>query len=36
MPVKQALHLAERGEMPDAKSLAALFLAKPLLEKYLG
>jgi ADP-ribose pyrophosphatase len=36
MPVKLALHMAERGEMPDAKSLAALFLAKPRLEKYLG
>lgn len=36
MPVKQALQLAERGDMPDAKSLAALFLAKPWLEKYAG
>jgi ADP-ribose pyrophosphatase len=36
MPVKQALQLAEQGNMPDAKSLAALFLAKPWLEKYAG
>ena len=35
MPVREALTLAERGEMPDAKSLAALFLARPYLEKYL-
>jgi len=28
--------MAERGEMPDAKSLAALLLARPHLEKYLG
>jgi ADP-ribose pyrophosphatase len=34
MPVKQALQLAEQGNMPDAKSLAALFLARPWLEKY--
>ncbi|NWG06192.1 MAG: NUDIX hydrolase [Chloroflexi bacterium] len=36
MPVKEALAMAERGEMPDAKSLAALLLARPHLEKYLG
>jgi len=36
MPVKDAIAMAERGEMPDAKSLAALFMAKPHLEKYLG
>jgi ADP-ribose diphosphatase len=35
MSVKDALSMAERGEMPDAKSLAALLLAKPHLEKYL-
>lgn len=35
-PVKQAIAMAERGEMPDAKSLAALLLARPHLEKYLG
>ena len=34
--VKQAFELAERGEMPDAKSLAALLLARPLLEEYLA
>ena len=36
MSVKKAFEMAERGEMPDAKSLAALFLAKPHLEKYFG
>ena len=36
IPVKEAIQMAQRGEMPDAKSLAALFLARPkLLEKYL-
>jgi len=34
--VKEALVMAERGEMPDAKSLAALFMARSHLEKYLG
>ena len=28
IPVKQAFEMAERGEMPDAKSLAALLLAR--------
>ena len=36
MPVKDALAMAERGDMPDAKSLAALLLVRPHLEKYLG
>ena len=36
IPLKKALEMAERGEVPDAKSLAALLLAKPHLEKYLG
>ena len=36
MPVKEAFEMTERGEMPDAKSLAALLLARPHLEKYLG
>ena len=36
MPVKDAIAMAERGEMPDAKSLAALLLARPHLEKYSG
>lgn len=31
IPVKEALAMAERGEMPDAKSLAALLLARPYL-----
>lgn len=33
--VKEAFAIAERGEMPDSKSLAALLLARPYLEKYL-
>ncbi len=32
IPVKQALEMAERGEVPDAKSLAALFLARGILK----
>ncbi len=36
MPVKEAFEMARRGEMPDAKSLAALLLAKPYLDKYFG
>ena len=28
IPVKKAIEMAERGEMPDAKSLAALFVAR--------
>jgi ADP-ribose pyrophosphatase len=35
IPVKNALQMAERGEVPDAKSLAALFLGTPTLKKYL-
>ncbi len=35
IPVAEAFEKAERGEIPDAKSLAALFLAKPSLEKWL-
>lgn len=34
VPLAQALLLAESGGVPDAKSLAALFLARPYLEKY--
>jgi len=34
IPVKNAFEMAERGELQDAKSLAALFLARPHLEKY--
>jgi ADP-ribose pyrophosphatase len=36
VPLGRALELAARGQVPDAKSLAALFLAGPHLEKYLG
>jgi ADP-ribose pyrophosphatase len=36
MSVKEAFEMILRGEMKDAKSLAALLLAKPHLEKYLG
>jgi ADP-ribose pyrophosphatase len=32
IPVKQALQMAEEGQVPDAKSLAALFLAGPRLK----
>jgi ADP-ribose pyrophosphatase len=31
IPLKQAIQMAERGDVPDAKSLAALLLAKPYL-----
>lgn len=33
--VKEAFALAERGEMPDAKSLAALLMVRPMLSEYL-
>jgi ADP-ribose pyrophosphatase len=36
IPLKKAFEMAERGDVPDAKSLAALLLARPHLEKYLG
>jgi ADP-ribose pyrophosphatase len=36
LPVKQALEMAERGEIPDAKTLAAMLLARPHLEKFLS
>lgn len=35
VPAAEALKMAENGKIPDAKSLAALFLAKPALEKWL-
>ena len=35
IPLKKAIEMAEGGDIPDAKSLAALLLAKPHLEKYL-
>jgi ADP-ribose pyrophosphatase len=34
IPLKQAMEMAEQGEIQDAKSLAALLLARPHLEKY--
>ena len=34
VPVKKAMEMAEGGEVPDAKSLAALLLARSYLEKY--
>ncbi len=33
IPVREAIQMAERGEMPDAKSLAALLMARPYLMK---
>lgn len=36
IPWKQAIEMAERGNLQDAKSLAALFLARSYLEKSLG
>lgn len=33
IPLADAFHMAEKGEMPDAKSLAALLLAKSYLGK---
>lgn len=36
IPLKQAIEMAEQGKIQDAKSLAALFLARPHLEKYFG
>jgi ADP-ribose pyrophosphatase len=35
IPLKQAVEMAEQGKILDAKSLAALFLARSHLEKYL-
>jgi ADP-ribose pyrophosphatase len=35
IPLKKAFEMAEHGNMPDAKSLAALLLARPYLQKYL-
>jgi ADP-ribose pyrophosphatase len=32
IPAKDALKMAEHGEMPDAKSLAALLMARSYLE----
>jgi ADP-ribose pyrophosphatase len=35
IPLKKAIEMAEQGEVPDAKSLAALLLARSHLETYL-
>jgi ADP-ribose pyrophosphatase len=35
IPIAEAIQMAERGEIPDAKSLAALFMARSTLEKWL-
>lgn len=35
IPVKKAVEMAEHGEVPDAKSLAALLLARSYLERYI-
>lgn len=34
-PIQKAFELANQGAIPDAKSLAALLLSRPYLEKYL-
>jgi len=36
IPLKQAIEMAEQGRIQDAKSLAALLLARPHLEKYFA
>jgi len=36
IPLKQAFEMAEQGTIQDAKSLAALLLARSHLEKYFG
>jgi hypothetical protein len=33
VPLAKALGMAEQGEIPDSKTLAALFLARPHLVK---
>ncbi len=35
LPVRRAMEMAEKGEIPDAKSLAALLLARNRVMKYL-
>jgi ADP-ribose pyrophosphatase len=35
IPVRKAIEMAEGGELPDAKSLAALFLARRYLTKFI-
>jgi len=34
VPIMEAIRMAERGEVPDAKSLAALFIARSTLENW--
>ena len=36
IPVQQALEMAQAGQFPDAKTLAAICLARPHLGKFLG
>jgi ADP-ribose pyrophosphatase len=36
IPAREAMQMAERGEIQDAKSVAALLLARPSLHKYLA
>jgi ADP-ribose pyrophosphatase len=36
LPVAQVYRLAETGVIQDSKTLAALFLARPHLERYLS
>lgn len=36
IPLAEAFSIAEAGKMPDAKTLAALLLARPHLKPYLG
>ena len=36
IPIREAIQSAERGEIPDAKSLAAFLLSRPHLEKFIG
>jgi ADP-ribose pyrophosphatase len=35
LPARRAIEMAERGEVADAKSLAALFLARSALQRYM-
>ena len=36
IPLRKAMEMAEHGEIQDGKTLAALLLARPHLEKYFG
>ncbi|HCK66577.1 MAG TPA: hypothetical protein DHW49_09955 [Anaerolineae bacterium] len=33
IPAREAIQMAERGDMPDAKSLAALLMVRPYLKE---